>query len=249
MILNIRQGDKSFIADLSSPIDISISLDTVKQPNCFHAPPFSFEPVRMGDFVGSVKEGGPVNFMNIKLNPHGNGTHTECIGHISDLPVTINSTLRRFHFMARLITVSTSRIGKDEVVQWSDLNIPNDGLQTEAIIIRTAPNEESKKSRNYTGSNPPYFHPEVMEKLTEAGIVHLLTDLPSVDREEDEGKLSSHKAFWNYPEDPRMENTITEMVYVADEVKDGLYLLNLQITSMELDASPSKPVIYPVESD
>ena len=75
-------------------------------------------------------------------------------------------------------------------------------------------------------------------------INHLLTDLPSVDREEDGGKLLAHKAFWKYPEDIRRSATITELVYVPDVVTDGLYLLNVQITSLEVDASPSKPVIY-----
>jgi hypothetical protein len=34
------------------------------------------------------------------------------------------------------------------------------------------------------------------------------------------------------------------MIYVKDVVLDGTYLLNLQITSFENDASPSKPVLY-----
>jgi hypothetical protein len=45
--------------------------------------------------------------------------------------------------------------------------------------------------------------------------------------------------------DARLEATITEMIYVPDNV-DGSYLLNLQIASFENDASPSKPVLYSV---
>jgi len=70
--------------------------------------------------------------------------------------------------------------------------------------------------------------------------------LPSVDREVDEGKLLAHKAFWEYPDAPRTDCTITEMVYVPDNAMDGLYLLNLQIASFELDVSPSKPVLYKI---
>jgi hypothetical protein len=44
--------------------------------------------------------------------------------------------------------------------------------------------------------------------------------------------------------DARLEATITEMIYVPDNVADGSYLLNLQIASN--DASPSKPVLYSV---
>jgi arylformamidase len=76
------------------------------------------------------------------------------------------------------------------------------------------------------------------------GLDHLLIDLPSVDRESDGGKLLAHKAFWQFPERIRKNCTITELVYVADTIQDGLYFLNLQITSLEMDASPSKPVLY-----
>jgi hypothetical protein len=80
--------------------------------------------------------------------------------------------------------------------------------------------------------------------MAERGILHLLIDLPSVDREEDGGKLAAHKAFWQYPARPRMDATITELIFVNNMITDGLYLLNLQICSLSLDASPSKPVIY-----
>jgi hypothetical protein len=82
--------------------------------------------------------------------------------------------------------------------------------------------------------------------LAENGVQHLLTDLPSVDREEDAGAMAAHKAFWQYPHSPRLQATISEMVFVPNEAKDGLYFLNLQIASFESDASPSKPILYPL---
>ncbi len=80
----------------------------------------------------------------------------------------------------------------------------------------------------------------------------MLIDLPSVDKEVDEGKLLAHKAFWNVKNvnevnaNARFNCTITELVFIDSEVADGLYILNLQIASFENDASPSKPVIYKV---
>jgi hypothetical protein len=82
------------------------------------------------------------------------------------------------------------------------------------------------------------------------GIKHLLIDLPSVDREEDGGRLAAHKAFWNVLDttnlnpEARVDCTITEMIYVNDAILDGSYVLNLQIASFENDASPSKPLLY-----
>ena len=74
--------------------------------------------------------------------------------------------------------------------------------------------------------------------------------MPSVDKEHDEGKLVAHKAFWNVTDvtnlnpDARINATITELIFVANEVTDGSYLLNLQIAAFENDASPSKPILY-----
>ena len=114
----------------------------------------------------------------------------------------------------------------------------------EALVIRTLPNAKSKLTCRYSGTNPAYFHHEAIQHFVKNGVKHLLVDLPSVDREEDGGKLLAHKAFWNYPENPRTDCTISELIYVPDKVPDGNYLLNIQITALEMDASPSKPVLY-----
>ncbi|MFI5222440.1 MAG: cyclase family protein, partial [Bacteroidia bacterium] len=114
----------------------------------------------------------------------------------------------------------------------------------ESLIIRTLPNASAKLTKKYSGNNPPYLEAGLCEFLKEKNIKHLLVDLPSVDPESDNGKLSAHRAFWNYPSQPRMDSTITEMIFVDDKIKDGIYLLNIQIASIESDASPSKPVLY-----
>jgi hypothetical protein len=84
------------------------------------------------------------------------------------------------------------------------------------------------------------------EKLMQHNIKHLLLDLPSVDREEDAGKLAAHKTFWNYPLNPRLDATITELIFVPNHISDGDYLLNLMVSAFDSDAVPSKPVIYPL---
>ena len=116
-----------------------------------------------------------------------------------------------------------------------------------ALIIRTMPNDETKLTRQYSGTNPPYVRKDAMQYIVDLGIKHLILDLPSVDKEEDGGVLAAHKTFWNYPSpEPRLESTITEMVYVPEEVRDGRYLLNIQIASFELDVSPSKLLLFPI---
>lgn len=231
--------------DLSKPVDISMPLHDGPQVNCYFAPPFSTSPVVMGDFIGDIQQGGLLNYKNVTLNPHGNGTHTECLSHIYDSPLTINQALKQFHFLAQLVTVTPQKEKSgDWVIGLPQLkDIPEPGVN--ALIIRTLPNDKSKITRNYNKTNPPYLDEKVAAYLNKQGIFHLLVDLPSLDREEDGGKLLAHKAFWGIPQKIRPSATITELVYVPDAIKDGLYLLNLQIAAFELDAAPSKPVIYP----
>ncbi|MFT5902230.1 MAG: arylformamidase, partial [Bacteroidia bacterium] len=97
-----------------------------------------------------------------------------------------------------------------------------------------------------SGHNPPYLHHEAVAFLVDNGCKHLVLDVPSIDRESDEGKLLGHKVFWNFPEAPRMDCTVTELAFIPDEVEDGLCLLNLQVAPIENDASPSRPVVYPL---
>lgn len=243
--LNLEQ--KSCTADLSKPLNLAIRLHPhYPQVNAFFAPLFETAPLRAGDFVGSTLLGSPVNFFNIKINPHGNGTHTECVGHIAKEKINISDCLKENHFFAQLISIFP------ELTEQGDRIIKPNHLQSlwtpngeSALIIRTLPNEADKLTRNYSGTNPIYIDPDAMKIIVDHKIKHLLVDIPSVDREEDGGKLTAHKIFWNYPENQnRYHCTITELIYVDDEIKDGLYLLNLQILNIELDVSPSLPLLY-----
>jgi arylformamidase len=248
MKIQLEYNSGKVTADLSLPIDISLCLSAGEQNvNAYYIPPPVFEPFRVGGFVGSVALGGACNCENIVFNAHGNGTHTECVGHISKERITINSCLKKFFFISQLLSVRTEKIDNgDHIITRESVERQLDKSGVEALLIRTLPNDASKKSRQYSGSNPPYLEPELCKMLVEKGIRHLLIDLPSVDREEDGGELLAHHAFWNYPAAPRMDCTITELTFVPDEVKDGTYLLNIQIASFESDASPSKPVLYAI---
>jgi arylformamidase len=245
MKISVPFNDKVYQANLNQPIDISLPLqEGLETVNCFWAPYMEAVPVRMGGFVGSTQEGGVVNFVTVKFTPHGNGTHTECVGHISKERYTINQSLKNFHFIAQLMTIYPQRLENGDRVIMQEQLAENLISNIKAIVIRTAPNDDLKLKTNYSGANPPYLHHKAVEYMVEQGIEHLLIDLPSVDRESDEGKLLAHKAFWQYPDAVRTHATITELVYAPNEVKDGLFLLNLQIASFEIDASPSKPVLY-----
>ncbi len=243
-----------FQIDLSKPLDISIPLsNTDTNPIAWYIEKPMIEPVRFGDWVGKVSEGSSTNFNNIFFNPHGHGTHTECLGHITKEFYSINQCLKQFFFTAELISIEPENLNGDLIITKHQIEKALDGKTPEAIIIRTLPNSESKKHKNYSKTNPPYLSEEAAEFIRDIEIQHLLIDLPSVDREEDEGKLVAHKAFWNVKNvnelnsDARLDCTITEMIFVSEEILDGSYILNLQIASFENDASPSKPILYQIQ--
>lgn len=248
MKATIQIQEKTIQVDFSKPIDISIPLQPNSQnPLAWYQEKPEINPVVMGEWIGKISEGGSVNFNNIYINPHAHGTHTESYGHISKEFYSINAALKTFFFLAELITVEPETIGEDAVILKEALEKVLINTIPEAVIIRTLPNKEIKKSKNWSNSHWPYLDEKAAEFLRKSGVKHLLIDLPSVDREHDEGKLLAHKAFWNYPENPQHHSTITEMVYIPDEIKDGTYFLNLQIISLENDASPSKPIIYQLQ--
>ena len=245
----------NFEVDLSKPIDISISLsNTDENPIAWYIEKPVIEPVVFGDWIGKVSEGSSsTNFNNICFNPHGHGTHTECLGHITKEFYSINQSLKQFFFLAELISVQPELQNEDLVITKNQIKNALNGTSPEAIIIRTLPNNSEKLSKKYSNTNPPYLSEDAAIFIRESGIQHLLIDLPSVDKEHDQGKLLAHKAFWNVKDvvnlnaDARKNSTITEMIFVNDAVKDGSYLLNLQIAPFENDASPSKPILFEIK--
>lgn len=249
MIATIFHKGREFRIDFYKPIDISIPLHTGKDcASAWYVAPMTLEPVVMGSWVGDVNRGGSVNFRTVTFNPHGNGTHTECVGHISKEFYTINKSLDRFMFVAELITILPQQLENgDFVITRNALEILlQDCGNPEAVIIRTLGNGLNKLSAHYSNTNPPYILKEAITFLNELGVQHLLIDMPSIDKEQDGGKLEAHHAFWNYPANVQLHKTITEFIYVPNEVYDGTYILNLQIGPFENDASPSKPLLYKV---
>ena len=234
-------------------IDISIPLRfNGPQPNAYGVEHAVSEPVKAGSLVGDTRHGGSVNFERYTFIPHCNGTHTECVGHITDQRISVRQCLRDVVIRAVLVTVTPVSVGGDMVISKESLD---QGLASTdsilALILRTLPNDDSKLTAEYGESNiPPYFSTDAMEYIVECGFNHLLVDMPSIDRLFDEGRLANHRIFWNVePEsramnpDTRLNSTITEMIFVPNDIANGEYVLNLQIAPFESDCSPSRPVL------
>jgi len=247
VIIEFRHNEVSYYCDLSKPLDISIPSGKVK---CFYANDVIMTPFKSGDFIGSVNSGSPVNFYNVFFNPHGNGTHTEGLGHITSEQESIMHCLNKYHYIAKVVSVGLEKLSDgDQIITAKELRKQCKNDIPEALVIRTLPNTDEKKTMDYSGSNPPYLSTEAMEYIVENGVQHLFLDLPSVDKEDDGGKVQNHRIFWSVKgtkadERSRIHATITELVYVPSSVEDGLYMINIQVPSINLDAAPSKPVLY-----
>lgn len=269
MIFSIRINDKTYEFDAGAPLDIAIPLDFGgAQPNAFGVERASSKAYETGALVGDTRRGGSCNFEQIKFVPHCNGTHTESVGHLTDARISVHECLQDSFVPATLVSVAPenfSDTGETYAVRLDE----NDFLITEkslraalenadqdflaALIVRTLPNDDDKKRRTYLENSPPFFSFEAMNYIAEKRVNHLLADTPSIDRPFDEGKLANHRIFWNVaPGSRRLDetsltkNTITEMIYVADEIEDGAYFLNLQIAAFAADAAPSRPRLFKI---
>jgi kynurenine formamidase len=241
MKLTLGKDGRHYSFQTEKGMDLSISMNP-KGPRAWYVEPMRIEPVRTEQFLGSVAEGGAVNFRDVYFNPHGHGTHTENVGHIVDTNVPVVNSISSSHFFANLISVELKNQSNDWVV--SEESLEGFDLKVEALIIRTKPNDHSKVQRQYSGTNFPYLTLGAMQRIVDAGVQHLLIDLPSVDREEDGGALAAHHLFWNVPAEPNFQKTITELIYVPNEIADGTYLLNLQVSNFANDAAPSRPMLF-----
>ncbi len=266
MIISIDIKGQIHKIDSTKPLDISIPLKfNGRQPNAYGVEKAKSKPCEAGELVGDTRHGGSCNFEQYTFIPHCNGTHTECVGHITDERISIRDCLQDVFIPATLISVETENAGETDEIYSVELN-SNDRLITRSsiqnskfkiqnsngLIVRTLPNDEGKLTEKYDAENvPPFFSSEALEFIVESGVKHLLVDLPSIDRIFDGGKLSNHRKFWNIKngkfethKQTRINHTITELIYAAKEIKDGNYLLNLQIAAFSADTSPSRPLLF-----
>ena len=233
-------------ADLSVPVNPITGL-----PRAWYKGPATAEPVRSDGWVGSVAEGGSVNFRDIHFNPHAHGTHTETREHVADEFQPIDALARSaslpFLLPALLIDALPESRGDDHVVPLSALDSVQDALREwrpEAVILRCT---TGAVLTDWSATNPPYLDDGFAERLVQAGVQHLLLDLPSVDREVDGGDLRAHHAFFGVGPNTRQGATISELLSIPQGLAAGPGLLALQVSPFINDAAPSRPVFFPAQ--
>lgn len=261
-----------FLTESAHSLAIQMDFDG-PQPNHFGSDKASSEVLKLGDFTCDTSAGGSCNVDVLKIIPHCNGTHTETVGHIINEDIWVGHAAMDVLTVAMLITVPSMPAKDCKETYRPALDFKSDDVITSAaikqaiasvgsaeqilpgaLIIRTLPNENEKTSRAYTAEkDPPFLTVEAMELVNQTQVKHLLLDVPSVDKMYDDGLLTNHHLFWQVKEgthslsdNTRQDKTITEMIFVDNEIKDGLYALNLQVPAFCSDAAPSRPVITPL---
>jgi arylformamidase len=237
-------------------IDLSIPLDPHgPQPNAYGAPPATARPYASDGFTLDTRLGGSCNCEVIAFVPHCNGTHTESVGHI---------TAERFPLVAMPLplllscsVISVTPEGREiraDAITRATASVPQESL--EALVVRTLPNDTSKYTRRWEDVSTPYFTPEAMRTIRAMHVQHLLVDLPSLDPLSDGGRLAAHRVFWDVPpgskELPAPEarlRTVTEMIFVPNDVPDGRYRLTIQFPNIVSDAVPSRPILFELEGE
>jgi arylformamidase len=258
--------------DLAQPLDLALQLDfSADQPRHFGAPRASARPFETPGFgfKGSVTRGSSCNCEVITLIPHCNGTHTECAGHLTRERLDAWRVAPRGLVPALLLSVAPESSASEDSEDSEPRPKAGDELITRralerawpvdapfvprALVIRTLPNSEDKRVRDYTAQTPPYLSQQAAQLLVSRGILHLIVDVPSIDRAHDEGRLTAHRIFFGLPRGAtelaaaaRATATITELAFVPDAVADGAYLLELQVPALAGDAVPSRPLLYPL---
>lgn len=271
----ITFGERLVGADLSDALSIAIPLDfDGPQPNAFGAGAATAQALRDGDFVGDTRVGGSVNCEVLTLAPHCNGTHTECVGHLTDERIAVTDALHGGLWLAAMVTVAptpangsgesttppprpmdllVTREALEAALERTLAHVGHPDLAPEALIVRTLPNGLGKLTHRYPPEpSAPYFTAEAADWLVDRGILHLVTDLPSLDRSCDDGALCAHRIYWRMPATgrdagaaARRDATVTELAFIAPMVRDGLYLLDLQVPPFLCDAAPARPLLYP----
>ncbi len=270
MRAGIELEGRRLTIDLSRPLQIGIDLDPRgAQPRHFGAPAADSQPLSVPGFSGSVERGASCNCELLKLVPHCNGTHTECVGHLTVERLDAHRQIPPGLLPAVLITVQPAQphealesaepepqsgdrlITRHAIERGWPENLP---FKPRALILRSLPNDGAKMRRDYSDIVPPYLSTEAAHFIVARGVEHLVVDLPSIDRTYDEGRLTTHRIFFGLPhgvrtlaEATRAQSTVTELAFVPDAVEDGPYLLEIQAPAIGGDAVPSRPLLYRFE--
>lgn len=259
MKARIQRAGQSLEIDYSRGRSLAIDLDPHgPQPSFFTSAPASAAPMKAGGFIGNVAAGGSCNAELVTLAPHCHGTHTECLGHISPERINVQNCIYAEPALAQLISLDVIMISDPDQNPLFTVQQLRQALGgqlasgVEALIIRSWPVPEDLACRDYSQSPPyPVLETAAMQWLSAQPLKHLLIESPSLDPASDRS-LQNHRFWWGQehavhcPDVDSARRSVTEMIIAPADIDDGLYWLHLELSPLLGDATPSRPIIYPV---
>ena len=262
MLINISYNNKTYTFNPEEGIDISIpvNFNNNQNPKFYDESSPQKEYYKYNNTEYSIDKDAGCNVPLIHMNIHCCGTHTETANHIFKDGPYISDIKNINYIPSKLISINPQlcsneeyhvNFNEDDKVITKELiknEIGNlDKFIIQALIIRTLPNFKEKISKNYNNALYPFLSNDAVKYLIKIGVKHIIIDTPSIDRYNDDGKLGNHKIFFSDNKNNPNHNTITELVFIPDDCKDGNYFLNLGFPKFCLDAAPSRPTIYPIQ--
>jgi len=247
--------------DFSAATSLALTLHfDAAQPRHFGAPAAQSRAFRIEGFEGEVARGASCNCRSITLIPHCNGTHTESASHLTLQQRPLYQFAPLAPVPAILLSL-TPRAASDTDEDSDPAPLAGDLVVTRSDLLAAWQSKAASQPRALllrtgaaTGSeNPPYLTRQLMTELVARNIEHLVVDLPSVDRSQDQGRLTAHRIFFGLPPGStdlaaakRSECTITELATFPLHLADGPCALQLQLPAFSGDAVPSRPLHLPL---
>ena len=246
--------------DFAAATSLALPLDfDAPHPCHFGAPPANSQAFRSGTFEGQVARGASCNCRSVTLIPHCNGTHTESASHLTLEQQPLHAFLPTAPMSALLLTLRPATtdgsgedslpapIAGDRLITRAALRAAWDmhGTQPRVLLLRTG--------TDWRDAAPPFLSRQCAAELVARGVQHLVCDLPSVDRLQDEGRLTAHRIFFGLPagstrlgDAARPTATITELAHFPAALVDGPCAVQIQIPDWSGDAVPSRPLHLPL---
>ena len=258
MEICVKHNNKSYLINTDNGIDISIPTEFKQNfgPKFYDEfyPSVSYYKTNSHEY--NLDNNGDCNVPIIKLNIHCSGTHTECAQHIDKEAPCINEYNNLNFIPSQLITLNSVNstnekyhcdiLEQDKIITKQQLEKKiNKNCSTflKGLIIRTLPNKLTKCNNNYNLVPHPFFTNDAIMFIKSLGVEHIVVDIPSIDKYNDNGKLGNHHVFFKDNNKFNL-NTITEFAYIPNNCNDGKCFLNLQISNFNLDAAPSRPILF-----
>ncbi len=265
MRLTFLVHGKAWVCDESAGCDATLPFDpALRGGRAFGLRPTTVAAVEIGGGRSlRVDDGAPVDCADVMLNPHGGGTHVECVGHIVADAWTLADVEMPGLLPATLLEVKVEALGgcgehaggksagTDRVLTARALTEAWDACGVEgfdeAIAVRTDAASALPVGADWTGTNPPYPTIEAMDWLAGRARSLLVLDLPSLDREDDGGTTPNHRRWWGLPDGARTlgavaapQRLICELARFGPDLAPGPHLLRLDVAPIASDAAPAR---------